>query len=531
MARRSKPIVISYLRFSRLEQKAGDSIRRQLDASRKWAESHSLTIEESFRDEGVSAFRGKNATQGALGRILRAIEAGRIPSGSTLLVESLDRLSRTEVFDALHLFMSILRAGVKVVTLGDGAREFTRESVNQNPFDLMLSITIMARAREESAMKSMRGRKAWEQKRNDAIGNGKVMTRMLPSWLREERGKLVPIAAKVRTIKKVFDLVSKGYGIGALTRKFNRAGEPNIGRGNRWHSTYIHSILRNRAVLGEFVLHTSENGFRVPVKTITCYYPAIIDENVFDTANAVLSSRRSRKYGGPSARFTNIFSGLLYDEMDEPYTTFEKNGKRYLVSLGALLGKKDHQVNLRQSVFEALLFEALSMRFKHPLINKSEGSGPLDDAADAVRAKVIEITSKIESIQRQVLGAGPPVPSVVVLLEQLERQKQDETAKLTKLQQQLTMANPSRITLFIARFNSLASGQMSEDDRGELQATMRLLVKKISLRLVRSKNLITGFGTVIPMVGEQFRFRLEYHPYTNDANEDPLRRAQWEYLG
>jgi DNA invertase Pin-like site-specific DNA recombinase len=58
---------------------------------------------ENYRDLGVSAFRGKNADHGALKAFLDRVESGLIQPGSYLIVESLDRLSRTDITYALQL--------------------------------------------------------------------------------------------------------------------------------------------------------------------------------------------------------------------------------------------------------------------------------------------------------------------------------------------------------------------------------------------------------------------------------------------
>jgi len=88
-------IAYSYLRFSSAAQATGDSKRRQLALAEKYAAEHKLTLDKqlSFRDLGVSAFRSQNAKDGALRAFLEAIEHGLVPRGSTLLIESLDRLS------------------------------------------------------------------------------------------------------------------------------------------------------------------------------------------------------------------------------------------------------------------------------------------------------------------------------------------------------------------------------------------------------------------------------------------------------
>ena len=64
----------SYLRFSTPEQIHGDSLRRQTEGARTYAATHNLELDESltFRDLGVSAFRGANAVEGALGQFVAA---------------------------------------------------------------------------------------------------------------------------------------------------------------------------------------------------------------------------------------------------------------------------------------------------------------------------------------------------------------------------------------------------------------------------------------------------------------------------
>src|SRR5690242_5442124 len=100
----------SYLRFSTPEQMQGDSFRRQTALAQDYATRHGLEIDEelSLKDLGVSAFRGRNARAGALGAFLRAADDGIVPEGSYLLVESLDRVTRQDPWDALPLFQQII---------------------------------------------------------------------------------------------------------------------------------------------------------------------------------------------------------------------------------------------------------------------------------------------------------------------------------------------------------------------------------------------------------------------------------------
>src|SRR5581483_5571399 len=94
----------SYLRFSRPEQAQGDSLRRQTSMAAEYAARHGLNLDSelNLRDLGVSAFRGANATVGALGGFLKAITDGLVPPGSLLLVEALDRVSRQSARQAVR---------------------------------------------------------------------------------------------------------------------------------------------------------------------------------------------------------------------------------------------------------------------------------------------------------------------------------------------------------------------------------------------------------------------------------------------
>lgn len=175
-------LAYSYVRMSSQQQIKGDSLRRQLDLSRRYAEMHGLELDESLRDIGVSAWTGSNVRDGALGRFLNLVQNGQIARGSYLLVESLDRLSRERVIDALEPFLSILRAGIIVVTLADN-QLYSADSVGDNFTQLIISLTIMARAHEESQTKSKRLKAAHEARRLKAAkGQGRYATNIW-QWL------------------------------------------------------------------------------------------------------------------------------------------------------------------------------------------------------------------------------------------------------------------------------------------------------------------------------------------------------------
>src|SRR5262245_55762354 len=129
----TSPIAFSYIRFSTPEQLKGDSLRRQTALAQEWCQRNNARLDESttFRDLGHSAFTGKhteNPDRHALAKFLQWVEDGRVPAGSFLVIENLDRLSREEIVLATHLLTGILKAGVNVVQLSPAELVLTRKS-------------------------------------------------------------------------------------------------------------------------------------------------------------------------------------------------------------------------------------------------------------------------------------------------------------------------------------------------------------------------------------------------------------------
>src|ERR1700730_14393636 len=88
------PIAISYIRFSTSEQRKGDSLRRQTEGTERWCEKNGIPLDRelSCHDGGRSAYHGKHRSdKAALGRFLELVKQGRVPQGSYLIIENLDR--------------------------------------------------------------------------------------------------------------------------------------------------------------------------------------------------------------------------------------------------------------------------------------------------------------------------------------------------------------------------------------------------------------------------------------------------------
>lgn len=323
----ARPTAYSYIRFSDAKQLRGDSLRRQLERSRAYADRHGLKLDESttIRDLGVSAFRGANRQTGALGAFLQAVDSGKIAPGAFLLVESFDRLSREKPLVALEPFIGLINAGITVVTLIDEVVH-SREKYDHEWTGLIVSLAKMAQANEESAKKSDRLSELWKDK-HAKTAHGVIATAKCPGWLRKEGGEFVLIHERVMVVRRIFEEFVGGTGRGTIALRLNREGIASFGHGQGWHGGTIQKITTNPAVIGHYTPHTVRREVatgpdgkpmmrekRIPVgPTNTTYYPQAIPPELFYRAQLV-AKERSVVPGNAGGRkgtvFSNLFSGL-----------------------------------------------------------------------------------------------------------------------------------------------------------------------------------------------------------------------------
>ncbi len=310
MAKREKasvPRVYSYIRFSTPEQALGDSERRQLAGAKAYAAKLGVPFDEDLRmtDRGLSAFHGDHRKKGALGQFLARVQAEEIPSGSTLVVENVDRLSRQDVVDVFSLITDLIRSGISIHTLKP---EDTYDRQSLNGGQVWKLVGQVQLAHDESVKKSDRLSAAWAEKRRRAA-DGEVMTRRTPAWLRVKDGRYEVIDAAVEAVRTIFDLKLKGMGKGLIATTLNRtpgAWRPPKG----WRPSYIVKILSNRAVMGEYQPHTGRGSARKPDgDPLPDYYPAIVEPDVFHAVQVRLKENRGK--GGETGKALNLLSSLV----------------------------------------------------------------------------------------------------------------------------------------------------------------------------------------------------------------------------
>ncbi|UXS04535.1 recombinase family protein [Agrobacterium tumefaciens] len=311
-----RPMAYSYIRMSSKRQIKGDSLRRQLELSKKYAEDHNLHLDESsmVADKGVSAWTGANLTEGAFGQFLAAAKAGHIKPGSYLLVESLDRLSRQQVRTALLPFMELINADITIVTLADN-QVYSKATVDANFTQLIISLTIMARAHEESETKSKRLRAVAKNRLENAAKGVGRFSPMHVGWVDSERvGNdrwTFKLNDHANAVRRIFALADSGLGQVTITKRLNDEGVPTFRGKGLWFPANVGRIMRDETVVGTYqpthVVEEVRQPFGQPIKD---YYPAVVSEELFWRVQRGIKVgfAKGRHKGN---RIANLFSGLI----------------------------------------------------------------------------------------------------------------------------------------------------------------------------------------------------------------------------
>lgn len=421
----------NYVRFSSAAQAAGDSLRRQTEGAEKWAKEHGYTIDDTLQldDKGVSAFKGKNASEGALSRFMEAIQKGKVPTGSVLIVESLDRLSRENPSSAQYLFLQIIVAGIEIVSLLDGQRYTKDMKLGQ----IITSSAAFSTANEESSKKSNRVGAAWSEKRKEAITNKVAMTARLPKWLElDEQRKIVAIPDRAKLVKRIFKMTIAGYGTGSIASKFTEEGIEPWGQPRKknavrktpiWHTSYIRKIQKNESVTGKFTpSHDLGGGERVGVEEIPDYFPRIISDSEFQEAQLKMSSKKTA--GGKTGKVSNLFTHRVKCAYCGGPVVFANHGgnSQHLVCDNARRGKcTEKYTSIRYKAFESAVLEYCSEINLQDIL-APDNTTELIEATRILAETTAQINHKKNTVQflLEAITSAEEIASVSVLTKRMD---------------------------------------------------------------------------------------------------------------
>lgn len=304
------PLAYSYIRFSTPRQADGESLARQTRDTSAWCEAHGYQLVESYSDLGVSARAGKNSAEGALAKFLAAVRMGKVPPGSALVVEQLDRLSREALRRAVKLFLEILDLGIDIVTVGD-SRVYRHDEFELT--DIIIAVVQLSAAHAANEHRIRRVQDAMDRRRERAVA-GEILSGRCPGWLRWDvaEKKYAAIPEKCALVLEIYTRLLAGASMAAICVELNRRqvptlrGEEKRKKPSRWTKELLRYILRSPAVIGR---HTPGASVGKGGETRENYYPIVIEPRMWEAVQTILDSRargvRPRRSGTP-----NLLSGL-----------------------------------------------------------------------------------------------------------------------------------------------------------------------------------------------------------------------------
>ncbi|WP_439237715.1 recombinase family protein [Klebsiella pneumoniae] len=399
----------SYIRFSSKKQEQGDSVRRQTELAEQYAHANNLILsDKNFQDLGISAF--KEGNRPSLGDMLEAIEKGQIEQGSTIIIESLDRLSRRGIDVTQQIIKSILQNNVFIASLVDGLL-LNRESTN----DLVSVIRIALAADlayKESEKKSQRLRETKGQQRQRAL-NGEVINKILPFWLQRKEDKYV-FSEKLDTVKRIIELRRKGLGTNKIARTLNDEGHKPL-RSAGWNHTTVGKTINSVALYGAYqTSETTKDRKVILLDIIENYYPAVISKDEFILLQ---SDQKQNKPGYKSEH--NAFAGILKHEcggaLVRKFHVISGKTYQYHVCANARDGKCNVTKNFKN--IEVALYRIMK---ELKLEKKTSIDETLLLERNSVKAKIQELNDMLLNLSKIPISVIQTINNLEEKLQQLE---------------------------------------------------------------------------------------------------------------
>lgn len=477
-----------------------------------------------MRSSGCGLF---NISKGSLGRFLIEADKGK-HRGCALVVEQMDRLSRQGISETFRLTERIIAAGLEIHVTQ--ANRVVR-SMDDLPTVILQAVESHA-AQEYSKKLRERVGSAWHAKKhNGAIGV--AITNKLPGWLEGRTGEPMRVnEKKAETVRRIFEMASSGMGKRLIARVLNEEGVATFGGGprdtGRWIQSYIHKVLTNRAVLGEYQPRrnkVAEGDVRIG------FYPAVVDHALFQKAQDSLKRRRSA-FHGRTGKINSLFTSLVWDYTgNEPIPMhYADKGKK---DRPRLVTDTDIKADRHSVVYEQ--FESIFLRFLDELdwtsvldVSESEDLKSAETEIAAAAETIAHLEQQIEKLTDLLIDT----PSASLKNRLLDAEKRSQEARDLRSNAETRLADLhkrhhdllDRSTVYFTLAN-----ETDIETRAKLREEIRRKVSRIDMRFLPNQRHVLRIefcnGAVRGAIWrneKQADGWTETQLYTLGAGEDPF---------
>lgn len=408
-------LAFSYARFSTKSQAIGTSLERQLNASRLFCSERGLTLSpKGYHDLGVSGF--KQVKRPELEQMLHAIQSGDIPSGSYILIEAIDRLSRKGISHTQDVLKQILQYKVKVAFVGEDAKTLNGQVLDEHSLNDLSSVILVALAADlahkESVRKSKLVKAAKLIIRKKATEGHKVRghTMFWIDW--SDKKQDFVLNDRVKDVQTIIQLRREGQGPRKIAKTMNELGIKGP-RGNLWNHMSVTIVLKSPVLYGAYQTHQIIEGQKVPDVLLKNHYPALLTKEEYIKIQA--DSSKANK-GRPSK--ANPFSGVLRCECGQAMlfskrTNLDKNGDpleyEYHFCIGSTEGRCKNKKRIRD------LVPLLASIMDKLVINQTPKKNLNTEL-------IIATEQKIEKLNNMLVELDNPPMSVLKTIQKLEQE-------------------------------------------------------------------------------------------------------------
>lgn len=488
--KQKKVNVFLYERWSSEAQGEGDSDRRQSQLAENWCARRGLRLTGLEKDDGVSAWKGKNRNEGSgLSRLLKLVRPG-----DYLLVEDNDRLSRQDWLTAMNFLNEIVEKGVTIVTLSNG-NEIDAERFRKDAGCFLPALLRAHLGHDENEKKSERIQAAWEA-RKLAMQKGEAVRMHVPCWLSFDRkGKPVLVESNARVIRLMFEWAAEGLGCQTIARKLHREGHKLVVEGKRRErelaigTSYVWRTLRNKMAIGV-------NTYVTPSQPHV--FPAVIDDQTFYAVQAKIEGNRHRT--APRAHNqANLFTGLARcSQCGGTLCKFTqcRGGRsyRYLVCSDTLhkhgrCGLASFRYDLFEQSFGALLAQSGLMQ---KLLEGEKKTSRVDELV----GKIASVDREIGKIVGMIRGDKTPARSLANLLKELEAER-DQLTEALEVERAAALASPTPDLAYDEL--KVIFAELDGTGRQRAKALIGDLVEKIVVRLGEDRYEVHFRGCAMPV--------------------------------
>ena len=291
-----------------------------------------------YADEGITGTVAKKRPG-----FMKMIEDCRKGKIDMIVTKSVSRFSRNNL-DCLMYVRELKQLGIPII--------FEKEGINTIQVSSELLLTLFgALSQAESESISMNVKLGIRQSLKN--GNVRFSYKTFLGYRKGADGQPEIVPEQADIVRRIYNDFLAGATYLEIAKRLTEENVPTMGRGNRWFSERIKSILKNEKYKGDALLQKTyitdpiskrvkKNNGELPMYYVENSHPAIIERRIFDRVQEEIARRAGKKKVKQTGTKTELgrYSGkyalteLLYcGECGTPYRrcTWSRDGKKKIV--------------------------------------------------------------------------------------------------------------------------------------------------------------------------------------------------------